>query len=144
MEGNELMIGDWFQYADGNKKGTIVGIKCDARYLEQEAHLTIMDCNGKWYVKELDDLKAIPLSPEILEKNGWKQKKGFMQHGNFGNGPLMIWHTEDNKILRHFTHEMEISDLSSDRGFRIRFDCNYVHQLQHALKLCGIEKEIQL
>lgn len=81
---------------------------------------------------------------ELLEKNGWKVKKGFVQHGNFGDGPLMLWHTEENKILRNFTHELEISDLSSDKGCRVRIECNYVHQLQHALRLCGIEKEIEL
>lgn len=89
-------------------------------------------------------IKPIPITPEILEKNGWKVKKGFVQHGNFGDGPLMLWHTEENKILRNFTHELEISDLSTDKGFRVRIECNYVHELQHALRLCGIEKEIEL
>lgn len=89
-------------------------------------------------------IKPILLTPEILEKNGWMIKKGFVQHGNFGDGPLMLWHTEENKILRNFTHELEISDLSTDKGFRVRIECNYVHELQHALRLCGIEKEIVL
>ena len=92
----------------------------------------------------VEHIQPIPLTVEILEKNGFVSKKGFMQKGNFGDGPLIIWHTEDNKILRHFTHELEISDLSSDKGYRIRFICNYVHELQHALRLCGIDKEIVL
>lgn len=143
MEANELMIGDWVSYkGNPTKIRTIEIYNVDVGPLQ--VTITYGDRICGLTVIDVSMLKPIPLTPEILEKNGWKQKKGFIQHGNFGNGPLMIWHTEDNKILRHFTHEMEISDLSSDRGFRVRFDCNYVHQLQHALKLCQIEKEIQL
>lgn len=143
MEANELMIGDWVSYkGNPTKIRTIEIYNVDVGPLQ--VTITYGDRICGLTVIDVSMLKPIPLTPEILEKNGWKQKKGFIQHGNFGNGPLMIWHTEDNKILGNFTHEMEISDLSSDRGFRVRFDCNYVHQLQHALKLCQIEKEIQL
>lgn len=155
MKANELMIGDWFQYADGNKKGTIVGIKCDPRYLEQEARLMLMDYNGKWHEKELDDTKPIPITPEILEQNG------FLQNG-VGSEELeeldadwtddtYIWSEEktvddktmvsvyidypkDECIFEAYTPKTHID------GIRIR----YVHELQHALKLCQIEKEIQL
>ena len=141
------MIRDWVQYADGNKKGTIVGIKCDPRYLEQEARLTLMDYNGKWHEKELDDIKPIPITPEILEKNGFKYTHEHTLKG------------ADTYILRHeqrgfdYTITLKLNDYFAvdsldDRMYRI-FETHIchrwcVHQLQHALRLCGIDKQIEL
>jgi len=157
MKAEEFMIGDWVLglVEDNEEIGKIIA-KHPARIIKIEENGDyaaqcpytfdeMYEGDGTpiedflWY-----DTEPMPLTAEILSKNGFVSKKGFMQKGNFGDGPLMIWHTEDNKILRHFTHELEISDLSSDKGYRIRFICNYVHQLQHALRLCGINKEIVL
>lgn len=137
MKAKELMIGDWVIYRG---EPTIV-YEIDEYYKRINT-----EPDGYDSIKCIDtsEIEPIPITPEILEKNGWKVKKSFVQHGNFGDGPLMLWHTEGNKILRNFTHELEISDLSTDKGFRVRIECNYVHELQHALRLCGIEKEIVL
>lgn len=68
--------------------------------------------------------KPIQLTPEILEKNG------FVQDGE-------SWWYQDFRIV-----------LSTSKGEslvcgrQVKF-C-YIHQLQHALRLCGIEKEIEL
>lgn len=110
----------------------VFGCKCDISY------------GGGLILVAANNVEEAFLTAAMDEKNGWKVKKGFVQHGNFGDGPLMLWHTEENKILRNFTHELEISDLSTDKGFRVIIECNYVHELQHALRLCGIEKEIEL
>ena len=69
-------------------------------------------------------IEPIPLTAEILEKNG------FVQDGE-------SWWYKDFRIV-----------LSSSKGVslvcgrQIKF-C-YVHELQHALRLCGIDKEIIL
>lgn len=87
--------------------------------------------------------KPIPLTPEILEKNGWvnKKEKGWMQKGNFGNSPLMLWYIKDTgKFNPHFAYELEMSDLSKDGGFRIKVQCIFVHTLQHVLRLCGLDE----
>ena len=73
--------------------------------------------------------EPIPLTREILVKNGFD----FERHA----------FPEDE----HFALEIYIDD-----GVRWTVNCyeydilllEYVHQLQHALKLCGIEKEITL
>ena len=137
MEAKELMIGDWVIH----RGEPAIVYEIDEYYQRINT-----EPDGYDSIKCIDisEIEPIPITPEILEKNGWKVKKGFVQHGNFGDGPLMLWHTEENKILRNFTHELEINDLSSYKGFRVRIECNYVHELQHALRLCGIEKEIVL
>ena len=89
---------------------------------------------------DTSEVSPIPLTPDILKANGWVVKKNHVQKGNFGDSPLMLWNLTENKILRHFVHEMEISDLSSDEGYRLRFRCDYVHELQHALRLCKLDE----
>lgn len=138
MEAKELMTGVFVYFCcfDGSKiVARVIGFKDGIVYGDSKE-------GSHWC--NIEKVEPISLTPEILEKNGWKVKKGFVQHGNFGDGPLMLWHTEDNKILRNFVHELEISDLSTDKGYRVRIECNYVHELQMALRLCGIEKEIEL
>lgn len=69
-------------------------------------------------------IEPIPLTAEILEKNGFVQDDE-------------SWWYKDFRIV-----------LSSSKGVslvcgrQIKF-C-YVHELQHALRLCGIEKTIEL
>ena len=70
--------------------------------------------------------RPIPLTAEILEKN------------NYSNSGF-----EEDKY-----HLLEISDWRGKIWWSIAMgeyniiELQYVHQLQHALKLCGIEKEI--
>ena len=74
----------------------------------------------------------ILLTSEILEKNGWVKVEadGVFYPKQFkGELPYIVYATD-----------------GEDWRFRVRDFCDieYVHQLQHALKLCGIDKEIVL
>lgn len=77
-------------------------------------------------------LRPIPLTREILEKNGMKFRT------NVG------WFAEDDEYF------LEISTKGDNVYWTINdweyslLKLNYVHELQHALKLCRIEKEIVL
>lgn len=89
------------------------------------------------------DISPIPLTAEILEKNGFVSKKGrFMQLGNFDNPPLILWHLVDDPILGHPKNQLEIHHGAEN--IHVSFMCRYVHQLQHALRLCEIDMEIIL
>lgn len=77
-----------------------------------------------------DNIKPIPLTPEILEKNGLE------------NDPLGCYFDEDEQMA------LEISSTEEGIYWTINYNeycilkLEYVHQLQHALKLCEISKEI--
>lgn len=132
MKVTELMIGDWVLHF--NKPCKVLGIKDIHR-----GHDAILLFGQDGFRRT--GIKPIPLTPEILEKNGWinKEEKGWMQKGNFGDSPLMLWYIKDTgKFDPHFAHELEMSDLSKDGGFRIKVQCNYVHELQRALRCCGL------
>lgn len=136
MKITELMIGDYVKYQGHTYIVEEISAKGWVHLIHPESKVRLNLTND--YIIHL--LEPIPLTQFILETNGWIVKKNHVQKGNFGDSPLMLWHLTGNKILRHFVHEMEISDLSSDEGYRLRFRCDYVHELQHALRLCGLNE----
>jgi len=93
---------------------------------------------GSFWVKVIRDemeygnilVTPIPLTTEILEKNGFKSCKEGYDIGI----PLLYWDKYCTAVCG-WTHCDDLIEV---------FDCRYVHQLQHALKLCGITKEIEL
>ena len=75
-----------------------------------------------------EDIEPIVLTQEILEKNGWRY----------------------NKVDDVFYPKMlkgELPWIVGKEGlFRVKDFCtiSYVHQLQHALRLCGIDKDVEV
>lgn len=137
MKANELMIGDWVQCRDEFNEVTgpyeIDLISNDEIAFKGEMFARVFN----------NSIEPIPLTPEILEKNGFVNKKGrFMQKGNFDVPPLIMWHLVDDKILGHPKSQLEIHH--GEKSMHVSLVCIYVHELQHALRLCGIEKEIEL
>lgn len=140
MKANELMINDWvFYIGDGEPKQTQV---IEITSLRQVQLFDGEDLSS-WFLVGEKYIEPIPLTTEILEKNGFVSKKGrFMQLGNFDNPPLILWHLVDEPILGHPKNQLEIHNGAEN--IHVSFMCHYVHELQHALKLCQIDKEIVL
>ena len=71
--------------------------------------------------------QPIVLTPEILEKNGWKRNKIFM----------------DIKADENFNINFSWTDRYGESLFQNGYymcDCEYVHTLQHALRLSGLDE----
>lgn len=134
MSVEEIMVGDWVHYKmDLGKDGifeedikinNIHGCDVNCKVIDYEM------ISGM----RLSNCYPIPLTPKLLEKNGFKYHK---------TTDLWMWY-EPSKRPVHL-------DMYTKKGWRLQINCNcipceckYVHQLQHALRLCGIEKEIEL
>lgn len=76
-------------------------------------------------------LKPVPLTAEILEKNGFERSEVFVEWKYENDNVYMIY-----KPFPYLKIQMEECIIA--------FPCKYIHQLQHALRLCGIEKTIEL
>ena len=75
-------------------------------------------------------IKPILITPEILEKNGWgKRPTGYVFYIDEKRYDNSLWYIFDSNTFVVNTAEFQIK---------------YVHELQHALRLCGIETEIVL
>lgn len=129
MKASDLMIGDWVVLVDPDtKKRTITRV-----------HFS--DLSDAFV---LGLFEPIPITPEILEKNGMNP---FDIDKLTEKATAKWWHKGGDFFIKqyHFKHHNFKPTYS--------FGCNnhtliegieYVHELQHALKLCKIEKEIKL
>ncbi len=126
---NEVMIGDWVHSKLHNVDTKIECIG-DEPGLETRFHCVWLTSKECWERHYLDEIEPIILTPEILEKNG------FIHYTDF-----YMWKEESLEPIH--------LDNYDEDGWRLRINCDnipceckYVHQLQHALRLCGIDKEI--
>lgn len=125
MKANELsckdvMVGDWVDVRNNAAPNTPHLERITPSHFLRDEH---------WY--------GVELVPEILEKNGfkWTTRKSYMV-SSIGT-VSMTW--------GFYKDCLSISDHSDDGGCQISsLKCKFVHQLQHALRLCGIEKTIEL
>ena len=97
--------------------------------------------------------EPIPLTTEILEKNGWYHDKF---HGSYGRQAMRIDGCYQDELPKGVDNALSFAQWSIDKKFMYHFleifmwvgsvhlKIEYVHELQHALRLCGIEKEIKL
>ena len=116
----DLMVGDWCRSGHGiPMQITNVG--------EDYADATFEGNEGDpWEFDDKDDQpQPIPITTEILEKNGWKETQ--------------YWHEyQDGKN----TIQCCLPDMRGRiNGIEIEhFKCEYVHQYQHLLRLCGLNE----
>lgn len=112
MKANELMIGDWV-YNQFTRKTLRLTFGRDLDLVEELC------------------LEPIPLTKEILEKNGWKKEDVFGSLIKYRfNGPIDI--------------ETGGETFRLSNNYFFCGGIHYVHELQHALRMCGVEKDITI
>lgn len=139
MEANELMIGDWVKISHLNKIGKVYRI--DRANGKGNGFAAVID--GDYYE---GNLEPIPLTPEILEKNG------FIANRHVYPYPYYELIDKEHKLKIGFafpqgnktSYKNPWVYIDSERVFVEHLPCMFVHQLQHALRVCGIKKEIEL
>lgn len=93
-----------------------------------------------------EDLKGVPLTPEILEKNGWdkEEKDGsvFSLSEAFMGGDE---NGEDNYTCFQLYYQNKKDGWVIDmRGEPLKFGVHYVHELQHLFFGLGINSEMEV
>ena len=144
MKANEICIGDFVRVKHLSKSGKVYRI--DAANGNKNCSVALFDGDFS-----LDDIEPIELTPEILEKNGFKfdgsgqRSMMFISTPHFDNGiRYNIYVGLKNKTIEVFAaHPVEKSPnwRKSNKVYLEVCGC-FVHELQHALRLCGIEKDI--
>lgn len=127
MDAKELMIGDWVKISYNGEVGQVYRI--DMANGKGNEFAAVNGCD-----RSCENLVPIPLTSEILKKNGWNRYDALCS----GNGcTISVW-SED---LYYFSCSKTHNDTPSEL---ISCHIHYVHELQHALRLAGIKKEIVL
>lgn len=127
MKANELMVDDWVYMSENDIPRRITDI----------GRFDLISSYGiSCYV---DNIHPIPITPEILEKNGFVQNPRSKSRRSYQicNSDVYIswWRGRLNILFKPF-----IGHSTN----HVNVDGKYVHDLQHALRICGIKKEIVL
>lgn len=130
MKCTDLMIGDW--------------VYCEGQPTPENVTIQTIAEDGVWFngsnyegAASYDRIFPIPLTPEILEKNGFVQNprsKSRRSHQICTDSVYISWWRGRLNIL--------FKPFIGHSTNHVNVDGKYVHELQHALRLCGIEKEI--
>ena len=117
----DLMIGDWVEFIQFDGQGFYAPVEA----LNDDSTFAESGCFADNMVK------PIPLTAEILEKNGFVRSKVFE-----------VWKYEDGEVSMLWK-PFPFLTVDCDSAI-VKFPCEHVHKLQHAMRLCGIEKTIEL
>lgn len=130
MKATELMIGDWVTLSKGNWSENRQVELIDIEMIAESVYLA----------------EPIPLTPEILEKNDFLYYS--VDDGYYGYFEESYSNQTTEIILFNVNNENRNVQIHinyhNDETILHLMECNYVHQLQHILKVCGIKKEIEL
>ena len=145
MKATDLMPGDLVTFKDCQNDANPVVIKIWQINADGGAFVSIDRHDALDEITIDDEIVGIPLTPEILEKNGFKKLDNYK------------WEYGDNscKIEMNIAPQIEIEgEILGTPPINMvfegaLFDINItsdmcVHELQHCLKLVGIDKEIVL
>ena len=132
MKVEDLMIDDWVQYQYTGGIFQIVEIS-KTEGIKQFEDQPFFKLNG---------IIPIPLTPEILKKNGFVNsyideslnKDSVYKYNHFYTGNSVIVDIESNKLIVKYENDIWMN-LPYNRTI-------YVHELQRVLKHCDIKKEI--
>lgn len=131
MKANELMIGDWVQYP------ATMGNLVPCKVVGISTEITVEFTTGARKYEALKVAQPIPLTSEILEKNGFERTNDY----HFFDGDE--YYEMELREISDSIWFVEYTDLEFSMPSQRMTVCN-VHELQHALRLCGIEKNIEL
>lgn len=132
MKANELMIGDYVIRKNVQKEILIIDT------IDSIRDIVYLDLDGLGITEKLENIEPIPLTAEILEKNG------FIKHADY------CWLISENNGRRLIEYRTDYLDgllrisYAEEPFSKLMIKVKYVHELQHALRLCGINKEIEI
>lgn len=133
MKIRDLSIGDWVLIDEvlGSEPARALRVTMAGRSMFKGS-------SGQIYGSLGGDISPLPITPEILEKNGFEKRDNH------------TWHNDELACVIHRfgRKHWDIRLHPKTRKYRaVRMgidNIEYIHQLQHALRIAGVEKEIEL
>ena len=127
---SDLSVGDWVEFKGELCKVLDCGTTIvTPRTLEFKPRLTLSAKYDIYDCVDVDKVNPIPITAEILEKNGFEEICGM----RYNSDTLMEFEQYEDGWCR-----------TINCGEYSVYFIKYVHQFQHALRLAGIDKDINL
>lgn len=129
MKLSEIQIGDWVSCFGDPVRVTAVRTVYDDRTYS----ICIMSSLKIEYFFKEENAKPVPLTTDILINNGFGQD-------TIGSGLILhIDNSENLYVLVNYRHNGECRNVEiSNKMYNLLCPIQYVHELQHALRLCGL------
>ncbi len=140
MNAKDLMLGDFVQF---DKDVCIVEeVRVDGTVVLVSLNTDLTSIDGDQV--SIDEISPIELTAEILDRN-------YYQYKEYANGKHIEYVSPDKRIIltddemainthNKWSVHVDTEDMRT-MGY---FEITYVHELQHCLRFCNIEKEIEL
>lgn len=131
MKVSELQLGDWVSCLGDPVRVTAVRTVYDDR----TNPIGIMSPLKIEYFFKEENVKPVPLTTDILINNGFGQD-------TIGSGLILhIDNSENLYVLVNYRYNGECRNVEiSNRMYNLSRPIRYVHELQHALRLCGLSE----
>lgn len=145
----DIAVGDWVSWNEKTYRVCLIdGISLTVELAEEL---------GGTIEVAIDELSGIPLTAEILERNGFRRSVDYSgnnrtpyifrrgkKKGPFDKVTVNLFHPTDKRLFRRGVYHELVYESPMFAGHWNFAYVKYVHQLQHAIRLAGIEKEIEL
>ena len=134
---SDLSVGDWVEYEGLHYPITFVG------YGEGDdgSLVNLIRPDLSCFTCKISDIRPIPITAEILEKNGWSE------FSDYHNSWKLDIDSDKRVWMFKNSHDWTFQVMSWGLGHNHSVAKAYikdVHQLQHALRLAEVDKEINL
>ncbi len=144
MKANELMLGDWVYglYPNGDRYHRPFRISAVDTYPNNRSPRIVTE-GGYGFQEEY--LAPIPLTSEVLKKNGFEKQFDYQWEYCDNGCEIVISIAPQIEIDGEILGTSPINVILEGALFYINMTSDMcVHEFQHALRLCGIEKEIEI
>lgn len=138
----ELSVGNWIK---------ISGTPVQILGIRTESQVYVLETEEADYAYAIDaDIEPIEITPEILEKNGFVNDfyideavadYHFVRLEGYSLHIKELQQGGDDALVTYCNGSVNIA---TELHGEINKEIHFVHQLQNALTLCGINKEIRL
>ena len=136
---SDLSVGDWVMvgWPDGERwRGRLTR-------LSETGGIEVSCANGKHVRCSSKFISFIPITEEILEKNGWSTD-GMYAFLRIDEHLHLEYYYHEHRLRKYYCGKDEWQNHAKVTDITFTAHCYSVHQLQHALRLAGIDKEINL
>lgn len=131
---SDLSVGDWVRYN---------GRDYQVKSIHGDFERVTLIGNKEQREESIYTINPIVISAEILEKNGWNSD-GMYAFLRIDEHCHLEYYFHEHRLRKYYCGVDEWQNHAKVTDITFGAHCYSVHQLQHALRLVGVDKEINL
>lgn len=147
---SDLSVGDWVNVMTEKLTSLVFCeeieitrgyIHSKIKGIREEGFIAVETADSRYTLVDIGCIGPIPITAEILEKNGWSN-----------DGMYAFLRIDEHRHLEYYYHEHRLrkwycgvdewQNHAKVNDITFAAHCYSVHQFQHALRLAGVDKEI--